>query len=167
MKLEGKIAIITGAGSGIGRATALRLAREGASIVVADWNETGASETVALVEQAGGKAAAIKIDVTKTADLAKMFAFAEKTYGGFDILYNNAGVTTGQPRFPDCPEENWRRTAQQGLLENPSHAERRDHAEEIHGSHGQARQRKYPNLLVWNKRRNHQRIDWNTRRARH
>ena len=49
MKLDGKIAIITGAGSGIGRATALRLAREGASIVVADWNEAGAKETVALV----------------------------------------------------------------------------------------------------------------------
>ncbi len=112
MKLEGKVAVITGAGSGIGRATALRLAREGASIVVADWNEAGASETVALVEQAGGKAAAVQVDVTKTADLARMFAFAETTYGGFDILYNNAGVTTGAPRFPDCPEENWRRTVE-------------------------------------------------------
>ena len=112
MKLEGKIAIITGGGSGIGRATSLRLAREGVSIVVADWNEAGANETILLVEQAGGKAAAIKVDVTKSADLANMLAFAEKTYGGFDILYNNAGVTTGMPRYPDSPEENWRRTVE-------------------------------------------------------
>ena len=112
MKLDGKVAIITGAGSGIGRATALRLAREGASIVVADQNEAGARDTVALVEQAGGKAAAVNVDVTKPADLANMLAFAEKTYGGFDILYNNAGVTTGNPRFPECSEEKWRRTVE-------------------------------------------------------
>jgi NADP-dependent 3-hydroxy acid dehydrogenase YdfG len=65
-----------------------------------------------MVEQAGGKAAAVKVDVTKTADLAAMFAFADKTYSGFDILYNNAGVTTGQPRFPDCAEDKWRRTVE-------------------------------------------------------
>ncbi len=110
MELQGKVAVITGAGSGIGRAAALRLAREGASIVVADWNEAGAKETVSLVEQTGGKAAAVKVDVTKPAEITAMLDFADKTYGGFDILYNNAGVTTGQPAFPDCPEENWRRT---------------------------------------------------------
>ncbi len=110
MELNGKIAIITGGGSGIGRATALRLARDGAAIVIADWNEAGAKETVSLVEQAGGKAAAIKVDVTKPAEITAMLDFADATYGGFDILYNNAGVTTGQPAFPDCPEENWRRT---------------------------------------------------------
>jgi NAD(P)-dependent dehydrogenase (short-subunit alcohol dehydrogenase family) len=112
MDLRGKVVVITGAGSGIGRATAVRLGREGASVVVADWNEEGARETVALVEAAGGKAAAIKVDVTKSAELTAMFDFADATYGGFDILYNNAGVGTGQPAFPDSPEENWRRTVE-------------------------------------------------------
>jgi NAD(P)-dependent dehydrogenase (short-subunit alcohol dehydrogenase family) len=116
MVLNGKVAVITGAGSGIGRATALRLARDGASIIVADWNEAGATETVSLVEQAGGKAAAVKVDVTKPAEITAMLDFADKTYGGFDILYNNAGVTTGEPRFPDSPEENWRRTVEIDLM---------------------------------------------------
>src|SRR5712692_6651570 len=80
MKLDGKTAIITGGGSGIVRATALRLAREGAAIVVADWNEAGAKETVALVEQASGRAAAVKVDVRKSSDLTNMLEFAEKTY---------------------------------------------------------------------------------------
>ena len=110
MELNGKVAIITGAGSGIGRATALRLAREGCAIVVADMNGEGAAETVKQVEAAGGKAAAVRTDVTKSADIDEMFAFAERTYGGFDILYNNAGITTGNPAWPDCSEAQWRRT---------------------------------------------------------
>lgn len=112
MDLNGKVAVITGAGSGIGRTTALRLAREGAAIVVADQNEPGAKETVSQIEQAGGRAAAIRVDVTNSADLTNMFDFADKTYGGFDILYNNAGVTTGEPRYPDTPEQQWRRTVE-------------------------------------------------------
>lgn len=112
MELTGKVAIITGAGSGIGRATALRLARDGCAIIVADQNEAGANETVSLVEAAGGKATAIRVDVTNPRDLTSMFDFAATTFGGFDILYNNAGVTTGEPRFPDCPEANWRRTVE-------------------------------------------------------
>jgi NAD(P)-dependent dehydrogenase (short-subunit alcohol dehydrogenase family) len=110
MDLQGKTAVITGAGSGIGRAAALRLAAAGASIIVADWNEDGANETVALVKQAGGKAAAIKVDVTKSEDVTRMLYFAEQTYGSLDVLYNNAGVTTGQPRYPDSPEDQWKRT---------------------------------------------------------
>ena len=110
MELKGKVAIITGAGSGIGRATALRLARDGARIVVADVNDAGAAETVAQVKAAGGDAAAVHADVTRSAELDAMFAFAQKTYGGFDILYNNAGITTGNPRWPDCSEEQWSRT---------------------------------------------------------
>jgi NAD(P)-dependent dehydrogenase (short-subunit alcohol dehydrogenase family) len=115
MDVSDKVAIITGAGSGIGRATALLLADKGASVVVADRNEPGADETVSMIEAAGGKAAAVRVDVTKSDDVDAMFAFAEKTYGGFDILYNNAGITTGQPRWPDCPEENWRRTIEVDL----------------------------------------------------
>lgn len=116
MNISGKVAIITGAGSGIGRATARRLASQGAAIVVADVNEAGAAETVATIEKAGGRAAAVRVDVTRSGDIDSMFAFAEKTFGGFDILYNNAGITTGQPRWPDCPEENWRKTIDVDLV---------------------------------------------------
>lgn len=116
MELKDKCVVITGGGSGIGRAAALRLAREGASIVVADWNENGARETVALVEAAGGAAAAIKVDVTQSAELTAMLDFADATYGGFDVLYNNAGVGTGAPAYPESPEENWRRTVEIDLM---------------------------------------------------
>ena len=110
MDVNGKVAIITGAGSGIGRATAQLLARNGASIVVVDLNDAGARETVSMIEGAGGKAAAVHAEVTKPADIDAMFEFAQKTYGGFDILYNNAGITTGNPRWPDCSEEQLQRT---------------------------------------------------------
>lgn len=116
MEIKGKVAVITGAGSGIGRATAVRLAKEGASVVVADVNDAGAAETVSMITSAGGKAAAVHVDVTKSSHIDAMFAFAEKTYGGFDILHNNAGVTTGQPRFPDCAEEQWLRTINVDLV---------------------------------------------------
>ncbi|HEY8173705.1 MAG TPA: SDR family oxidoreductase, partial [Dehalococcoidia bacterium] len=115
MDLNGKTAIITGAGSGIGRATALRLAREGASIIVADVNDAGAAETVRLVEAAGSKAVAVHVDVTKSSDLDRMFDAAKNTFGGFDILYNNAGITTGNPRWPDCSEDQWRKTVEVDL----------------------------------------------------
>lgn len=116
MELSGKTAIVTGAGSGIGRAAALRLAREGVSVVVADMNDAGARETVSMVEAAGGRAAAARADVTKPADIDAMFGFAEKTYGGFDILYNNAGVGTGPPRWPDCSYDQMLRTMQVDIV---------------------------------------------------
>jgi NAD(P)-dependent dehydrogenase (short-subunit alcohol dehydrogenase family) len=116
MELNGKVAVITGAGSGIGRETALRLAREGASIVVADMNEDGARETAALIEASGGRATPVRVDVTKPADIDAMLGAAEQTYGGFDILYNNAGITTGQPRFPECSDEQWHRTIDVDLV---------------------------------------------------
>jgi NAD(P)-dependent dehydrogenase (short-subunit alcohol dehydrogenase family) len=112
MNMSAQSIFITGGGSGIGRATALLLAREGAAVVVADYNEAGAKETVAQIEAAGGKAAAVRADVAKSSDLDAMFAFADKTYSGFDILYNNAGVTTGIPRWPECTEDQWRRTVE-------------------------------------------------------
>jgi NAD(P)-dependent dehydrogenase (short-subunit alcohol dehydrogenase family) len=92
MDPEGKVAIVTGGSSGIGRATAIALAAAGASVVVADVNAEGGGETVSLIEQAGGRAAFVKYDVTSRNDLEGMVAFAEQTYGGLDILHNNAGI---------------------------------------------------------------------------
>src|SRR5207253_4929383 len=105
MEPNGKVAVITGAGSGIGRATALALAEAGALIVAADIDENGARETVRLIDSAGGKAAAIRTDVTKREDLERMIAFAEETFGGVDILHNNAGIATPPPRFPEAPQD--------------------------------------------------------------
>jgi NAD(P)-dependent dehydrogenase (short-subunit alcohol dehydrogenase family) len=110
MDPNGKTALITGGGSGIGRATALALAREGASIVVADMNDRGGRETVSLIEEAGGKAAFVRVDVTKRDDLDQMVSFAEQTFGGVDIFHNNAGIGTPQPRFPAAPLELWEKT---------------------------------------------------------
>src|SRR2546422_9433162 len=110
MDANGKVAVITGAGSGIGRATALALGGAGATIVVADVDESGGRETARLVEAADGKAAVIHIDVTQREDLERMLAFAEETFGGVDILHNNAGIATPPPRFPEAPQESWERT---------------------------------------------------------
>jgi len=92
MRLEGKVAVITGAGGGIGRASALRFAAEGAAVVAADIDATSNGETVRLVAAAGGRAAAIAVDVTESADVAAMINVAEQRFGRLDILFNNAGV---------------------------------------------------------------------------
>ena len=96
MRLENKVALITGAGSGIGRESALLFAREGAAIVVADVTEGPAQETVELVKKAGGRAAAVRADVSKAADSEQMIAFAEKTFGKLNVLFNNAGIMHGK-----------------------------------------------------------------------
>ncbi len=110
MDPQGKVALITGAGSGIGRATALALARSGASVVAVDIDDDGGRETVSLVEQAGGRAAFVHCDVTMREDLDQAVAFAEETFGGLDIMHNNAGVNTGTPRYPDAEPERWEKT---------------------------------------------------------
>lgn len=92
MRLENKVALITGAGSGIGRESALLFAREGAAIVVADVNDGGSAETVALVEASGGKAVSVHADVAKAVDCAKMVQVAEEHFGKLTILFNNAGI---------------------------------------------------------------------------
>jgi NAD(P)-dependent dehydrogenase (short-subunit alcohol dehydrogenase family) len=85
-------AVVTGAGSGFGRAVALNLAARGGRILVADVNEAGAAETVRLVEAAGGQAVALRCDVSRVADLERAAAEVERLWGGTDILVNNAGV---------------------------------------------------------------------------
>ncbi|OGO50743.1 MAG: hypothetical protein A2148_03350 [Chloroflexi bacterium RBG_16_68_14] len=115
MEIQGKVALVTGAGSGIGRATALRLAREGASVVVADIDEAGGRETMREIEKAGGRAAFVRADVTEEKDVQAMIAFAQETFGGLDILHNNAGILTDQPRFPDAEPERWSRVLEINL----------------------------------------------------
>jgi NAD(P)-dependent dehydrogenase (short-subunit alcohol dehydrogenase family) len=110
MDPKGKVALITGGGSGIGRATALALAKDGASIAIADINEQGGRETVRMVEEGGGSSAFVQVDVTKRDDLERMVAFTEETFGGIDIFHNNAGIGTPQPRFPAAKPELWERT---------------------------------------------------------
>jgi len=92
MRLNGKVAIITGAGSGIGRGAALAFAREGAKIVVADWGEETGRETVKLIKKQGGEAMFVKVDVSNSADAANLVKQCLAAYGQVDILFNNAGI---------------------------------------------------------------------------
>ncbi len=90
-RFEGKVALITGGGSGIGRATAVRLASEGAAVAVADIDPEGGEETCRLVEAAGGKAPFVEADVTKAADYERMVAETAGTFGRLDVLFTSAG----------------------------------------------------------------------------
>ena len=92
MRLKDKVALITGAGAGIGRQSALAFAREGAAILVVDLNEQAAAETAALVRDAGGRAVACRADVSKSLDCQRMVAAAEREFGRLNVLFNNAGV---------------------------------------------------------------------------
>ncbi len=92
MRLEGKVALITGAGAGIGRATAELFAGEGASIAVADYDEAAAQRTCAAITARGGNAIALPVDVSQPDQVEAMVQATVQTFGGIDILFNNAGV---------------------------------------------------------------------------
>jgi NAD(P)-dependent dehydrogenase (short-subunit alcohol dehydrogenase family) len=106
----GKIAFVTGAASGIGRAAALAFAREGAAVVAADVSEQGNHETARLIEKQGGKALAVRCDVTKADEVQAALAKTIETFGRLDFAFNNAGI---EPRKPaptaDYDEDEWDR----------------------------------------------------------
>jgi len=98
MLLEGKSAVITGGGSGVGRASCVRFSEEGARVVCADIDLERAKETVALIEEAGGTAIAERcVDVSLEEDVVSLIAGAVNRFGGLDILFNNVGVPTPRP----------------------------------------------------------------------
>ncbi|MCK4471290.1 MAG: SDR family NAD(P)-dependent oxidoreductase, partial [Anaerolineae bacterium] len=92
MRLKGKAAAVTGAGLGIGRAISLTLAREGADVVVSDINLEVARKTVQEIEARGGRAVALKVDVTNLQDAEALTERAVQSFGKLDILVNNAGI---------------------------------------------------------------------------
>jgi 2-hydroxycyclohexanecarboxyl-CoA dehydrogenase len=108
MSLQGKVAVVTGAGSGIGRAIAIRLARDNALIAVLDLNGEGAAETAKSITDAGGKALALTVDCANQAAITEAAAKIRDEFGPITILVNNAGIATFVP-YMEITEEQWDR----------------------------------------------------------
>ena len=108
-RLEGKTALVTGGGSGIGRASAQAFAREGAKVAVADIAVAGGEETVRMIEEAGGEAIFVKTDVSKGAEVEALVSRAVDTWGRLDCAHNNAGIAEPRVATADLSEELWDR----------------------------------------------------------
>src|SRR5262249_41457377 len=107
--MKGKVVIITGGASGIGRATAFAFAREGASVVIGDLDGAGSEKTAAAIQEKGGAACCLRMDVTKSADIQRLVAKAVQQYGGLDYAFNNAGTVGSTAGIVDTTEEDWNR----------------------------------------------------------
>ncbi len=103
-RMTGKVVLVTGGGSGIGRASALKFASEGASVVIGNRNEKAGQETVDLIQQAGGKASFYQTDVTKLENVKSLIKYTVDTYGGLHVAFNNAGVDDPQAMTQDQTE---------------------------------------------------------------
>ena len=115
-RLDGKVALITGAGNGMGRVASVLFAQEGARIVVADWSDDGGADTVAAVEAAGGEAAFVKVDVARAEQVEAMIAVAMDRFGSLDVLYNNAGIFPADDGgVTETPEPTWDRVMEVNL----------------------------------------------------
>ncbi|UZJ76879.1 SDR family NAD(P)-dependent oxidoreductase [Fictibacillus sp. KU28468] len=109
MRLQGKTAVITGGGGGIGRAAALLFAKEGAKLAIADVKEDFGEETVRLIREQGGQAIFIKTNVTDSKQVKKVIDAAISEFGALHILFNNAGIGNPEVKSTDLPEEEWDR----------------------------------------------------------
>ena len=109
-QFEGKVALVTGAASGIGRASALAFARDGAKAVVADILAEGGEETVRIIKETGGDALFLRADVSKAAEVETLIQKIVETYGRLDYAHNNAGIAGADAPTADCTEENWDQT---------------------------------------------------------
>lgn len=107
---EDKVALVTGASSGIGRATAEAFAREGARVVAADVDVAGGEQTVTRIHDAGGTATFVRCDVSSSGEVENMVRHARSSYGRLDCAFNNAGIEGDLANTVDCTEENWDRT---------------------------------------------------------
>lgn len=106
-RLKGKVAIVTGAGSGIGRATALRFVEEGAKVVVADVNQLAGAETLEIIQRAAGAAILIPVDVVDSEQVQRMVESALDQFSRLDILVNSAATLINTPLLQDIPESDW------------------------------------------------------------
>ena len=101
MSPDGKVALVTGGASGIGRASAQLLAARGAFVVVADMDDAGGAETIRAIEEAGGRGRFVHLDVSDVAELERVFGQIVDEHGAIHIVHNNAGLVSGAPDFPD------------------------------------------------------------------
>jgi len=108
-RLEGKVALITGGASGIGEATALVFAREGAKVVVADVSGDGAETTARKIKEMGGEAISVAADISKASEVDAMVRRAVEAYGRLDCAFNNAGIEGQVAPTAECTEDNWLR----------------------------------------------------------
>ena len=106
-EFAGKVALVTGGSSGIGRATALAFGREGARVVVANRSVEGGEEVAALIEEAGGEAHFVRTDVTRADQVRDLVAAAVKRFGRLDCAFNNAGGGVRRGTVTECTEEDW------------------------------------------------------------
>ena len=111
MRLKDKVAVITGAASGIGRQSAIRFAAEGAHIVAVDLNRQAGEETAEQVEANGGKAIFVEADVSKASDCQRMVVAAEESFGKLNVMFNNAGIMLGEDGDAESTTESvWEKT---------------------------------------------------------